>query len=888
MARPGDPAGWATTTLYPFAEEQAALRRVAAIAAAGGSSQAVFDAVTAEASVLLGGAATALTRFEGSGGESVVVARTGEHVTVGLGMRVTGDGIPARMWRTGEPQRVDDHAGVASTAITGELGVAAAVAVPVTIDGALWGALATSSRSGPLPPGTEDRLTMFAEIVAAAVASAQARASVRVLADEQAALLRVAALVARGAAETVIFDAVAAEAAALIDDEPTTLVRYEGRRTFTVLATHRGPAPIGLRFTVPDDDGGTLDTLLRTMRPARLDQYSDIADRSYSRRRFGVGSSVAVPVVIHGHLWGSLGTLNEGRPLPAETEWRLAKFAELVASALANVEARAELERFGEEQAALRRVAELAAGGVSAPQVLRAIVAEGARLFEGATVCVVQGGPAGTWRRVEAGDGPAGGEPPTFRPADEDTLARRVLATGRPAAVEDDGDAPSAARPGGERFLWASGVPVRVEGETWGVIVATGGRRSLPSGTEDRLTQFAQVAATALTGARSRDALDRLAGEQAALRRVAELVARGAALDEVFDAVATEASNLLGKSATTLYRYHGGDIATVVATCRSPVPIGLQTPTDGDTAGARLLRARRPLRFPSLDGTGSAELARALGVGALVIVPITVEGRIWGGLSTTTPGPAPALDAEERLVEFAELAAAAIANAENKAKLRASRARVVATADETRQRLQRDVHDGAQQRLVQTVLTLRLGLDAAARGDETTGLIEEALDHAERAMVELREILHGILPASLSRGGLRDGLESLITGLTVPVDLDASSLSQERLPVELEVTAYFVVAEALTNVVKHAAATRAGVTVERTAGLLTIEVVDDGVGGADPRAGMGGLTGLSDRVDAMDGTLLISSPAGRGTTIRVALPVPDVRVARAGGRESSG
>jgi signal transduction histidine kinase len=234
----------------------------------------------------------------------------------------------------------------------------------------------------------------------------------------------------------------------------------------------------------------------------------------------------------------------------------------------------------------------------------------------------------------------------------------------------------------------------------------------------------------------------------------------------------------------------------------------------------------------------------------------------------------PAVDAESRLSEFAELAAAAVANAENKAKLRASRARLVVTADETRQRLQRDVHDGAQQRLVQTVLTLKLALDTAARGDDPVELMREALQNAERATVELRDLVHGILPASLSRGGLRTGVESLIAGLPASVDLDMSGLPEQRLPAELEVTAYFVIAEALTNVVKHAEATRAQVTVAATVDVLTIEVRDDGRGGADPHGT--GFTGLADRVDAMNGNLVVISPRGSGTTVRVTLPRADV------------
>ncbi|WP_169789780.1 GAF domain-containing protein [Actinoplanes subtropicus] len=645
----------------------------------------MFEAVTAEISALLNDALVALTRFEGGGSDSVVVAQTGGHVPVGARQHLTGDGIAARIWQSSRAERVDDYADVAAPTLAARLGIRAIVAVPVTVDGRLWGALSVSSRSDPLPAGTEERLALFAEIVAAAVVSAAARESYLGLAAEQAALLRVAALVAHRAGEAEIFEAVATEAASLIHDEPTTLVRYDGNRTFTVLATRSGPAPVGTRVTVPIGDAGTLDEMMRTLKPARLDNYDQFPDRTYSRRDFGVGSSVSVPIIVNGRLWGALGTLNEGRRLPADTEDRLGKFAELVASALANVEAHAELEQF--------------------------------------------------------------------------------------------------------------------------------------------------------------------AARQAALRRVAELVAAGAALDEVFDAVATEASNLLGELAADLFRYDG-TYCTVVATCRSSVPVGFRSRADGDSAGPRAM----------------------LNVGVSVAVPIFVEGQLWGGLSTTTQGEPPA-DAEEQLAEFAKLAAAAIANAENKAKLRASRARVVATANEVRQRLQRDVHDGAQQRLVQTVLSLRLGLDAIERGETAVDLLREALENAERATVELRDIVHGILPVALARGGLQAGIDSLVAGAAIPVDLEISAHPRERLPRDVEVTAYFVVAEALTNIAKHARARRAQVKVAGVGEKLVVEVTDDGIGGADPRGS--GLTGLSDRVDAMDGTLTLNSAPGHGTAIRVALPLSD-------------
>ncbi|MDT7742152.1 MAG: hypothetical protein QOE59_1230 [Actinomycetota bacterium] len=232
---------------------------------------------------------------------------------------------------------------------------------------------------------------------------------------------------------------------------------------------------------------------------------------------------------------------------------------------------------------------------------------------------------------------------------------------------------------------------------------------------------------------------------------------------------------------------------------------------------------------------------------------------------------------ETRLTQFAELAAVAIANAETTAKLTASRARVVATADETRLRLQRDVHDGAQQRLVHTIIALKLARDALADWSPATDLVDEALANAERANSELRDIVHGILPASLTRGGLRAGLESLVADLTFPVDLRVTA---PRLPTATETTAYFVVAEALTKMVKHAQAHHARVQVNLDGDTLAIEVYDDGVGGADPTRGTG-LIGLRDRVDAAEGALAITSPASHGTTLQVTLPVTSTVYGRA-------
>jgi signal transduction histidine kinase len=298
------------------------------------------------------------------------------------------------------------------------------------------------------------------------------------------------------------------------------------------------------------------------------------------------------------------------------------------------------------------------------------------------------------------------------------------------------------------------------------------------------------------------------------------------------------------------------------------IPIGNHLDVGG------LFPAGRPFWTGSFEHSDLAGVAREIGIAAGVAAPIIVEGSVWGALTigiSSAPQPS---NSEEQVEQFAALAAVAITNAENKAKLTASRARVVATADETRRRLQRDVHDGAQQRLVQTVITLKLGRDAAAKGAPAADLINEALRHAERANAELRELVHGILPASLSRGGLRSGLESLIADTTTPVDLEFSA---PRLPTETEITAYFIVAEALANVVKHAAANLARVRVSIDARSLIVEVSDDGAGGADATRGSG-LTGLQDRVDAAGGTLTITSDLGGGTTLRASLPIGAARL----------
>jgi signal transduction histidine kinase len=558
------------------------------------------------------------------------------------------------------------------------------------------------------------------------------------------------------------------------------------------------------------------------------------------------------------------------QPLPLGTEHRLEQFAQLVAAAVGNSQARTELTMLADEQAALRRVAELSARGASGDDVLAAVAVEGSRLSgvdfttllryaaDGSTeIVALDGAPVGVvvgMRASGAGDG----------------AVQQLWRTGRAARVDDlslvSGRWPQIAH--GSGFAASVAVPILLEGTLWGALVVVSRHQPLPRGIEDRLADYADLVGAAISAAEARLRLRALADEQVALRRVAELVARGAAPDEVFVAVSDEASALLGGLAAVLLRYEG-DVAVAVATCNSPAPLGLRVPSHAGTPTGSVLRTGRPVRVDTFDGTPLADTARELGVASGVAVPISVGGRVRATLTTSSPGPPLPEDTEARLAQFAELAAVAIANAETNSKLTASRARIVATADETRRRLQRDVHDGAQQRLVHAVIALKMARSTVEGGSAAAGLVEEALTNVERASSELRDIVHGILPRSLTYGGLRVGLESLVADLTLPVDVRVTT---PRLPAATETTAYFIVAESLTNAVKHSQAQQASVRVDLDGDTLVVEVRDDGVGGADPDRGTG-LTGLLDRVDAAGGALTIVSPVGDGTTVRVELPV---------------
>ena len=368
-----------------------------------------------------------------------------------------------------------------------------------------------------------------------------------------------------------------------------------------------------------------------------------------------------------------------------------------------------------------------------------------------------------------------------------------------------------------------------------------------------------------------------LVDEQAALRRVATLVAQGPDAGDLFKAVAVEVGQLLGADATRLLRYEPDGTTSVVAGHgASDAELGLRAREDleGTHVWGRVARRARPAsadhRVDASD-LPAASLA-SFGIEAAVAAPIVVSGRPWGVIvAVWERADMVRTDTETRMGKFTELVATAVANAESRAELAASRGRIVATADETRRRIERDLHDGAQQRLVSTILTLKQAQQALGDGSEDAAeLVEQALESTEGAHDELRELARGIHPAVLSKGGLALALTTVARRSPIPVALDVRT--DARLPEPTEVTAYFVISEALTNAAKYSSASTVQVTVERINGDVRLSISDDGVGGADPARGSG-LIGLRDRVEAAGGTLTVESPAGEGTHLTAELPI---------------
>jgi PAS domain S-box-containing protein len=532
-----------------------------------------------------------------------------------------------------------------------------------------------------------------------------------------------------------------------------------------------------------------------------------------------------------------------------------------------------------EEQAALRRVATLVAHRTPPSDVFTAVAGEIRQLLKADAASVSRYDADTAVSRFA--DGVPGREMPAGSRLvlDGENLAAVVRRTGRPARMDYQGaSGPIAELMHEQGIRWAVGVPICVEGRVWGT-VAAGWRQKQPvfSDSEQRIEQFTELVAAAIANADSREALQQLADEQAALRRVATLVARGTPPEEVFAAVVAEVGRLLAVASATMSRYElDGAITSVAAwgAAASNFPVASRWSPEGKNLATIVFETGQPARIDDYADTSGpvGVAAREAGLYSAVATPIIVEGRLWGVvIAASTREERLADDTEARLDSFTKLAATAIANAESRAELTASRARIVAAADESRRRIERDLHDGAQQRLVSLALELRATQATLPPGlDQIQGELSHVAEGLVHTQHELQEISRGLHPSILSDSGVGPAVKALARRSPIPVELDVRV--PQRLPEQIEVAAYYVVSEMLTNAAKHANASAVHIEVQTAGPVLRVSVRDDGTGGADPSNGSG-LVGLRDRVEALGGTISMQSPPGAGTRLTVELPV---------------
>ena len=521
----------------------------------------------------------------------------------------------------------------------------------------------------------------------------------------------------------------------------------------------------------------------------------------------------------------------------------------------------------------------MVAEGVAPQDLFDAVAEEVGRLFPVGSAVMGRYEPDGRVTRVASWSTTPAAFPTGERwPTEGTNLAWMVLQTGRPGRIDDFSAATDpigvASREAG--ITSAVGSPVIVEGHLWGLLTAASTEGPLPRATEARLASFTELIAAAIANAESQAGLEQLADEHAALRRVATLVAQGVLPDAVFAAVGEEIGRLFGSSLTMVGRFEP-DAAALVA-------VGVGAGDEGIALGSRwdiadlpasgqVFRTGRSARVDEIDyskaGRELAAIGRRQGVISTAASPIFVEGRLWGVVSVSFNKQLPP-EAEERLEKFSELIATAIGNAESSAELSASRRRIVTAGDEARRRIERNLHDGTQQRLIAVGLDLHRVRDTIRTEPAAAASIERIERDLESILEDLRELSHGLHPPLLSRAGLNPSLRALARRSPIPVQLDVDL--GERPPDAVETAIYYVVSEALANAIKHSHASEITVTVSTVRTGLHVLIADDGDGGADPSGGSG-LIGLGDRVSALGGRFALSSPAGRGTRISVELPV---------------
>jgi signal transduction histidine kinase len=856
--------------------EQGALERLAALATRGAEPTEVFTAVAVEASRLLGVGAVSLNSYDARARTFTKIFGThGPRSAVPDGVTWPAADSPegSLVVSTGRPVRLDDWSDLPGriAAWHRDVGFGQTAAAPIIIGGAIWGYLAAYGEAGEiLPAGCEDRLADFGRLVATAVSNAQARS----LAESQGALRRVATLVAQGAEPQAVFTVIAVETSRVLNVGAVSLISYDATAgTFTKLyGTHgdRSAVPDGNTWPVADFPEGAL--MLATGRSARIDDWTVVPGETAARHlASGFGPAVGVPIMIGGSIWGYIGVYaNAGEELAADCETRLEEFTQLMALAIANVQAREELQDLAESQGALRRVATLVAEGAEPQTVFTTIAVEASRFLGVGTVSLTRwDARTQLMTKVYGTHGHRGGLPDgaQWRLADGPASAL-VVATGRPGRIDDWSQLPGpiAARHREMGLGQCVAAPIYVEGALWGLIQAFGeAGQVLPPGSELRLADYTSLLASAISSAQVRDELRGLAERQGeALRRVATLVAQQAPQERIFNAVADEASRALGVMRVLVGRHAASGSVTLLGSAGELAAYGTRPapaafPADGAAVAARVMATGRAARLDAGQDFGSA-------VGA----PILVDGNPWGVIVVLADEILPA-DTETRLTDFTHLVASSISNVHARDNLIASRARIVSASDETRRRIERNLHDGIQQRLLALTLSLRTVTAGSSVPAEAAAGLDEIARGLEDVLEEVRIFSQGLHPALLSRAGLGPSLRELARRSPVPVSLRiAPGLGRFAEPIEIGV--YYVVSEALANAAKHAGASEVSIAIDADAEAVRAKVADDGVGGA-ALGGGSGLIGLADRVEALGGRLTLDSPPGQGTTISIELPL---------------
>ena len=878
--------------LRRLVRQQAALTRVATIVAEGVPAAELFAALTHEVFHALEVPAVSLVRYEADRSTVVLASLNAPDLPVGARSPLDGGNLSAKVLETGRPARVDSE-------LRSEVGV------PIVVDGEVWGLIRVAA-SGPEPLRTdvEAGLRDFTGLVATAISKTESREGLRRVVSEQAALRSVATLVAEGATPAEVLSSVAKEVARVLDVSAVSIVRFESDAWSVVVASVNDPGfPVGSRWTL---EGPSLNaTVFKTGKPAQID-YSELSGPvADAARSIGVRVGVGVPIVVEGRVWGmiAVGQRHRRDALPAfagsytgrivlstasprETEARLAAFTELVATAISKAQAQDDLRglateqaALAQEQAALRRVATLVARDAPSTEVFETVATEVGRLLDTDITVVGRYDDDGAATAIGSWSASGGGVPVGTRSAiGGHNVLSLVAQTGKPARVDGYEGASGEAAEIARRYGWRSSIaaPIVVGDRLWGVMLVASQRpEPFPAGAEDRLAAFTDLVATAVSNTEARHALERVAAEQAALRRVATLVARGTEPLTVLRAVCNEAQALLSTDRAVILRFHEDRTVTVMAASSEPEQhsVGSRVSFDPGFVVDRVYETGRAARFDTDDPAAAdmPEVVRMNGVRSAVASPIVVAGELWGVItlgSVDRPFP---LGMERRLADFTELVATAIANAESSAELAASRRRIVTASDDARRRIERDLHDGAQQRLVSLVMAVREAeFSVPPESAELRTELSVIASGLTEAVESLQELSRGIHPAILSERGLGPALRTLARRSAIPVDLDVGT--DVRLAEPIEVAAYFVASEALANAAKHSGASGIAVSLECRDGNLLLSVRDDGVGGADAARGSG-IVGLSDRVDALGGQFVLESPPGRGTAISVELPI---------------